>query len=67
MSSLTLGQVVDEMKGALKVAPDVGRAARITREEPKDAARPPLFLLRPTVPELRRTGRADFAPRITQG
>jgi hypothetical protein len=30
------------MKGALKVAPDVGRAVGITHEEPKDTSRPPL-------------------------
>jgi hypothetical protein len=45
---------------ASQVASDVGRAAGITREQFEDAARPPLFLLRPTFPELRRTGRADF-------
>ena len=30
------------MKGALKVAPDIGHAVGITREEPKDTTRPPL-------------------------
>ena len=30
------------VKGALKVARDVGHAAAITREQPKDASRPPL-------------------------
>jgi hypothetical protein len=30
------------VKGALKVAPDVGRAGGITPEEPKNAPRPPL-------------------------
>jgi hypothetical protein len=55
------------VKGALKVAPDVGRGDGITREQPKDAPRPPLFLLRPAFPKLWRTSRADFALRITQG
>ena len=33
------------VKGALKVAPDVGRVGGIIHDEPKDALRPPLFLL----------------------
>ena len=39
--ALALGQVVS--KSALEVAPDVRRAAGITREEPKDMPRPPLL------------------------
>ena len=49
------------------MATDVGRGGGITREEPKDAPRPPPSLLRPIFSELRRTGRAGFAVRITQG
>jgi hypothetical protein len=55
--ALALGQLTVE--GAMQVAPDAGYAAEITAEEPKDAPRPPLFLLRPIFPELRRTGSAD--------
>ena len=72
---LTLGQVVS--KGALpvrrssgmrdeggKVAPDIERVGGTTRGGPKDPPRPPLFLLRPAFPELRRKGRAVLALRI---
>jgi hypothetical protein len=38
--ALALGQVVS--KSARKAAPDFGHAAGITREQPKDAPRPPL-------------------------
>jgi hypothetical protein len=55
---LTLGQAVN------KRCPESGTRCwdyrGITNEQPKDAPLPPLFLLRPTFPELRRTGRADF-------
>jgi hypothetical protein len=39
-SALALGQRL--VKGALKVAPDVGRVGGIIREEPKEPLRPPL-------------------------
>ena len=50
------------MVDALK-ASDVGRAFGVTREQPEDELRPPLFLLRPTSQKLRRTGRANLALR----
>ena len=49
------------------VAPDFGHGGGNYARRPKDAPPPPLFLLRPTVPELRRTDRADLALRLTQG
>ena len=49
------------------MAPDLGAGGGMAREQPKDAPRPPLFLLRPAFPELRRTGRADFALRHNPG
>ena len=38
------------MKGALEGALDVGLGGGIAHEQPKDAPRPPLFLLRPALP-----------------
>ena len=64
--AFALGKVVCKRRPS-RVAPNVGRGGGITHEQTKDVRRPPLFLLRPTFPELRRTGRADFALRMTQG